>query len=255
MPRTNSAAKKAARAQQNATGTSYMQAARDAVAEPTDWIVQLGPYPDGSNPYDFVLRVADGNTFGFVDYGRIVGTTATRAQADLIPFREHRQNPRDLVGRWLVTADRFTGTWSTWSAPIKSVTPASPRAGREALYGGLLPAVGHDAERLRRRDLADAAFTDDGAEFDGYIAVSHGALTTVYTVEGDRSIRLIETGTTVGIIEGFEPPASLRGVRAPTWEEYLKDPSLAIGQVPVVWASDSERADIQGEIVVAEGDA
>ena len=159
----NAAAKKAARARQHATGEPYMEARRRTAAtgdtSPTAWrIQQASDNPLDATPYPFILH-QDSTTHGFVDHGIFIGVKDTPGTVGTVTYRSDiaaAELPAALTGKYLVTRDRFTGVWSTWSTPVSSVTTAPPAEQRTALNGGTLAEPGAGAaRRAKARALAD----------------------------------------------------------------------------------------------------
>lgn len=252
MPRTTTAAaaraKRKARERQRETGEAYMQALGKIFAEDPgpDWTIQLDSYEDGSAPYPFVVN-NDGVTYGFIDYGILIGFSDSRDARRI----EHywpgvAADPTGMVGKWMVTRDRFTGTWSTWGAPVRTVTKASPRAERDQFMGGTgRPAEGLDAERLAWRALADRPeLLEDGQTLTLDIGDGSPRGITWIDVDDDWTVREPERGIALGLVEAFVAP----GGQVVPAEAIREDPRVLIGAMVRFRSRDHGGPGTQGPV-------
>lgn len=258
MPRTNTAAKKAARAAQAQTGKPYMQSRRETDQSTPDWLVQLGHTARGAMPYPFVIR-EDGETFGFIDYGRVIGFTSDPAARSIdLYWSQFGGDPEEVVGKWMVTKDRFTGGWATHYGAVSSITPAQPRSQRTEDYGGTLPCDDEFmAERLVRRAMhrrAEIALPED--QYASIVTCKEdGAGEYLYEVQGTGQVLGAERGIVMGTLEGFTRPGQREVVV--DWDTFAQDPTRVMptlkGLTPLVWVSDNETIPL-GTVVSARVD-
>lgn len=241
MPRTNTAAKKAARQWQAQTGEPYTKALRESSAYERDWLIQLGPTESGSLPYPFVVA-KNGDTFGFIDVGTVIGFTTSLADYRISLFWSDVTEPEQIIGLYMVAANPFTGRWSTWNGAVEEVSVAPPRAQRDAWHGGPLDSD-QSLTRLNRMILERRAMarqrgdSDDLFQFDCMDGSS-------LVVASNRRAEDPNTDIALGVVEGF-----CRGTYGPdehssiflTWEDFLALPKMAVGLVPVIWSSDLTR--------------
>lgn len=234
----NAATKKAARALQAQSGIPYAQALR--LSQETDWTIEMGQTKTGQTPYPFIATRA-GETYGFIDYGTLVGFQRDPEQYTIdLYWPDAQQDPAQAVGMYPVTSDRFSYTLSTWTAPVRSIKPSAPRAERTEAMGGVLPETDKtlldrvEVRALRNRNSESEApavrfyFNGPGEdeECEGEIE-PNGFVEMDTPDDNDESLR--------GIVEHFLDD---EGNDALSLDEFLENPGRAIGLKPAVWVSD-----------------
>jgi hypothetical protein len=231
----NSAAKRAIRDVQARTGAPYMEARR-RTEDDRQWVVQCEAHPSNfRQPYPLVVDTA-GHTFGAVDRGVLVGLvngpdshTFTTTWHDLVRSGDVGQ----AVGQHLVSLDRFTGGWATDVTPVASVDEAGPREARTTLYGGTRPDP--DSERrLARRNLWQRPEAPGSFRFTAGDPAGHPTALVQYEVGVDHYVRYLDSGTALGVFEGFEGREEAGALL-----ELM--PWMGEGLPVVVWRNEFER--------------
>lgn len=233
MPRSNTAAKKAARRRSQATGEPYMVALR-ATAHP-DLLLTFMSTPGGPQPFPAVVT-SDGWLHSYEEWGPIIGFQSdVDDQSTLVPWRRG-DDPQLLVGRHLVTSNPFTDVWSTWVATVADVGTPGPVESRPHLLGGLR--ASDDEREARRERVRRQRRGEFGRDLGEGVEPRVWQLTCLtMTVDVDEYGQVTnEDGRRVGWCEMFFETDA-----APLmFCEFAAHPSVVLGAMPVVWATDRD---------------
>lgn len=237
MPRTNTAAKKSARARQRETGEPYMLSRRRSAQEPQDWTIGLERDSDDRLPYDFVAD-PQGHTYGLSDHGKIIGFTNEETSRRIDHYWDDVcVDPSAMVGKWMVTMDRFTNGWSTWRGAVRSIYPAIPRAERAQFMGGTsTPPTDYEAALMARRALRDRdpLFEENDERTLLLDLCADNATPYWVEVDGDWLVRAIDSAEVIGRLERVSDSEG----ETLTPQEFTQDPKRLLGCSLIVWSSD-----------------